>query len=96
MKIKKLIKKYNLFSGTQVIIMPHNSVIVGVDYERTYGDSHICMYVIEEEKNNTIYEERTFILAKTGEYIFDSVEYIGNCKSKDPGATAYHVFEQIK
>ena len=25
MKIKKLIKKYNLFSGTQVIIMPHNS-----------------------------------------------------------------------
>ena len=50
MKIKKLIKKYNLFSGTQVIIMPHNSVVVGVDYERTYGDSHICMYVIEEEK----------------------------------------------
>ena len=52
MKIKKLIKKYNLFSGTQVIIMPHNSVVVGVDYERTYGDSHVCMYVIEEEKNN--------------------------------------------
>ena len=66
MKIKKLIKKYNLFSGTQVIIMPHNSVVVGVDYERT------C------------------------EYIFNSVEYIGNCKSKDPGATAYHVFELIK
>ena len=96
MKIKKLIKKYNLFSGTQVIIMPHNSVIVGVDYERTYGDSRICMYVIEEEKNDIVYEERTFILAKTGEYIFDSVEYIGHCKSKDPGAVAYHVFEQIK
>ena len=96
MKIKKLIKKYNLFSGTQVIIMPHNSVVVGVDYERTYGDSRICMYVIEEEKNDNVYEERTFILAKTGEYIFDSVEYIGHCKSKDPGTVAYHVFEQIK